>query len=291
MAANRPVDFLQTKAADLAKTTGGAGKLLILASALEASGKTFNGKQALVDAIGPLPANGQYGKDIIGHAFVMLGLASVGSVLPKAVPVLEAAQAADGGWSFSGDTKAGASDTNTTAVAVQALIAGGLAPSSDVLQKAKTYLLSQQNADGGFPYQKGAESGSESDVNSTAYVAQALGYLGESPEKALDFIASMQTADGAFQWMKSQPDDNAGATYQAVPALLGATLVAPVPGEVNGAVGNPQPVAGSGASGGVTTPGMPTTGRGEDLPALAAWVVLAASLLSGGMALRRRPVR
>src|SRR5439155_9585946 len=126
--------------------------------------------------------------------------------------------------------------------------------SDPAMQKAKAYLLSQENAsDGGFPYQKGGQGGSDSDVNSTAYVAQALSYLGES-NRGLSFIVSMQKPDGAFKWKATEPDDNAGATYQAIPAILGATLVSP---------------KATTAAGG-TMPGMPSTGRSAvpDGPAL-----------------------
>src|ERR1043166_741494 len=101
--------------------------------------------------------------DAIGHAFVMLGLHAAGQTIPpKAVQYLESTQSADGGWAFSGDTKPGGADTNTTAVAVQALVAAGVLESDPAMQKARAYLISQQNAsDGGFPYQKGGQGGSD----------------------------------------------------------------------------------------------------------------------------------
>jgi hypothetical protein len=253
---NTPVTFLESKAAEIAKTPGGAGKLLIAVAALGRDGRAFGGVN-LVDAITTSynADTGQYGKDVIGHAFAVLGLEAAGEQVPdKATAFLAGTQTPEGGWAFSGDTKAGTADTNTTAVVVQALVAVGADKSNpDLMKKAVSYLTSQQNPDGGFPYQKGGEFGSESDVNSTAYVAQAMLALGNNTVagQARSFIRSMQNPSGAFRWKPSEPADNAGATYQAIPPLLGATMVSPV---------GTEPVFVPEGSPPVSQPGMPRTG-------------------------------
>jgi hypothetical protein len=278
------IDYLQSKAADLAKTPGGAGKLLLTVAALGQDGKSFGGVN-LVDAINASldPATMHYGKDAIGHAFAMLGLKVAGEVVPpKAADYLKSLQAADGGWAFSGDTKAGAADTNTTAVAVQTLAAVGEPATSPAMQKAAAYLLSQQGTDGGFPYQKAGQFGGESDVNSTAYVVQALYYLNGNVDKAVSFILSMQKPDGAFQWKPSEKDDNAGATYQAVPPILGVTLVDPT-----SATRQRTNTGNTGNTGGASQPGMPTTGNSQEPAGLAALAALAVMLLGMGLAAQR----
>jgi hypothetical protein len=279
---NSAVEFLQSKAADLAKTPGGAGKLLIAVSAMGLNGKSFGGVN-LVELINASydPAKGQYGEDAIGHAFAMLGLRAAGETVPaEAVAFLERSQTPEGGWAFTGEATAGAADTNTTAVAVQALHAMGAGlNSSQVIEKALGYLRSQQGEDGGFPYQKGGEFGSESDVNSTAYVLQALLAMRANAEadRASLYLLSMQKPSGAFQWKKSEPDDNAGATYQAIPALLGRTLADP-----RGPAVTPLPPL----IPGYESIGMPRTGGGlpTAIPALA---VLAMLALAAGFAGRR----
>lgn len=280
---NTPLDFLRSKAGELAKTPGGAGKLLIVVGALGQDPMSFGGVN-LVDAVnGSYDAGtGHYGKDAIGHAFAILGLTAAKQQVPaKSIDFLKSTQTSDGGWAFSGDTKAGGADTNTTAVVVQALVAAGAAgpDNSLTVKMAVTYLVSQQNADGGFAYQKNDPTNNESDVNSTAYVAQAMHALGNTTmyEQAAKFMASLQKPDGAFQWKKSEPDDNAGATYQAIPALLGATLAQPSAPPSGG--GQPEP--------GTSEPGMPSTGSGTDeaVPALAALAMLA---VGSGLAARRR---
>lgn len=276
---NTPITFLESKVADLTKTPGTAGKLLIVAAKLNGNG-AFGGVD-LVSVInsGYDPGTGRYGQDALGHAFAMLGLHAAGQEIPPAaVEYLKGAQTPEGGWAFTGDTAAGTADTNTTAVVLQALaVAGATKTEPAVIEKAMSYLASQQNPDGGFPYQKVGGPDSESDVNSSAYVAQALYTISTGPmaDQAAAFIVSLQKPNGAFQWKKSEPDDNAGATYQAVPTLLRASLVF-----VNPSAGDPAAVD-------LPVPGMPTTGNPITHP-LAALAAFAAAALGVGALARRR---
>src|SRR3954451_16089840 len=93
-----PVDFLQSKAADLAKTPGGAGKLLVAVAALKQNGGAFGGVN-LVDVVNASydAATGHYGKDAIGHAFAILGLAAAKQQIPvKAIDFLKSTQTPEG---------------------------------------------------------------------------------------------------------------------------------------------------------------------------------------------------
>src|SRR5207244_5142869 len=108
-------------------TPGGAGKLLVLVAAGGANPNSFGGVN-LVETINKSynESTGQYGKDAIGHAFAMLGLRAAGKSVPaKAATFLKSVQNSDGGWAFSGEIGSGKADTNSTAVAVQALIGAG----------------------------------------------------------------------------------------------------------------------------------------------------------------------
>jgi hypothetical protein len=275
--ANTPVTFLQSHAKDIAKTAGGAGKLLVTANSLGMDGKSFGGVdlvQAIQASYG-ISATGQYGGDTIGDAFAILGLHAAGQPVPaEAIQRLKSLQT-EGGWSFSGDTSPKSEDTNTTAVVLQALKAEGVDNTDPlVIKMAVTYLVSQQNKDGGWPYQQGGSFGSDSDVNSTAYVVQAMQSLQNLTmvQAGQNFILSLQNKSGAFGFQKSQSDDNAGATYQAVPALLGATFIDTKPAS--------QPS---------TVPGMPTTGSPVELPLAALGVAAALAITALGMVTRRRP--
>jgi prenyltransferase beta subunit len=178
-------------------------------------------------------------------------------------------QQADGGWSFDGGTQT-SSDTNTTALMLQALIAAG--DQSDARTRALAYLKSQQNADGGFPYAKGSSFGSDSDANSTALALQALVASGELPSnapqtagRAISALLLFQNPSGAFRYQAALPDDNDLATAQAIPAMW----LKPFPIK---RIATPVPAA------------LPAT-AGEALPV---WLVLLATGMLGMGAILRR---
>jgi prenyltransferase beta subunit len=181
----------------------------------------------------------------------------------------------DGGWSFDANSQ---SDTNTTATAIQALLAGGREATSESITDALDFLRTQQNSDGGFPYQNPSEYGTETDANSTAYVIQALLAAGQdlsdwnNPTQAL---AALQLPDGAFEYQKGT-GANLLATVQAVPVLAGKTLL-DLPRVAASQAPAPETSTGS------TPATLPTTGgtgsRAFDL-AIAGLV-----LLGGGLSL------
>lgn len=271
---------LRTLAPGAATTTGGAAKFAL---ALLMAGETTvlsDGSDLLtVIEQGRNSATGQYGSDVSAHAFALLALRAAGRPAARdAAPhdALKKLQLPDGGWSFAGSAATG-SDTNTTALAIQALIA--VEGPSAAVSRAVAYLKTQQNSDGGFPFSQASAFGTASDANSTAYVIQGLIAAGEDPNSVtkhgkspLDRLRAFQNSSGAFRYQDTPPDDNAGATYQALPALLGKTF----PLSALSAPAAPVP----------TTPGLPSTG----LPSFPAWALVAAAValvLTGRRLVRR----
>jgi hypothetical protein len=280
-----PLDYLASKATDLTKTAGGTAKLSLAVSLagkdpFNFAGLNLNSKiDSFVD-----PATGHYGQDVTGQALVILALvAQQAAGHPDSFNWLLAQQGPEGGWSFSGDKTPGAADTNTTGLVLQALTS---VPARDLfktqIDRALAYLHTQQNADGGFPYAQGDPNSSASDANSTAMVVMALVAAGEDPAGAAwskggktpaAALLTFQNASGAFRYQQDPPDDNGGATYQAVPALLERALpFAPVAVPIS-----------------APAPGMPTTGSPAPAPLWPFGIALA--LLAGGALLRRRTVR
>jgi hypothetical protein len=163
------------------------------------------------------PSNG-------AHAWGMLGTLAVSDTLPAAaVPTLVAGQDASGGWEWQPGF---GPDSNTTALAIQALVAAGEPVSATAVVSGLAYLRSTQQPDGGFAYD--VVSGTGSDANSTAYALQALVAAGEDPAGeawSLDgatpvaFLLSLQLDEGAFEWQAGS-GANAFATQQVVAALL-----------------------------------------------------------------------
>jgi hypothetical protein len=229
---NTPLSFLEAQAQGYATGPGAAAKLTMAAVAAGADPTNIGGVN-LLEQIGKAydPTTGQYGADVYGHALSLIAIRSVGAVPPlPAIQRLIAAQLPDGGWSFDG-TEATGSDTNTTGLALQALV--GQRQADGARGKALGYLESQQNDDGGFPYSQTSQFGNDSDANSTALAIQGIIAAGEDPaasrwtkggKTALDLLASLQNPSGALRFQASAPDDNGLATYQAVPALLVKTL-------------------------------------------------------------------
>jgi hypothetical protein len=229
---NSPIDYLEAQAAAYAASTPGhAAKLVAVLAAAGEDPRDFAGD----DYVDIMQSNydtvtHRYGEQTLDQILYVLARRSLDlSVSSGVVSVLESDQLAEGCWEF--DSGFGC-DTNSTAMAVQALIAAGIDPDDASIEAALAYLKSAQNADGGFPYLVP----SDSDANSTAFVLQALvaadedidaGGPWEKPggHTPMGTLLSYQDdATGAFTYAGQ---DNAYATYQAVPALLLQPLLLP----------------------------------------------------------------
>lgn len=159
-----------------------------------------------------------------GHAWGILGTLAMSQTLPAgAVETLVAAQDAGGGWEWQPGF---GPDSNTTALAMQALVAAGEPVTATAVVSGLAYLRSVQQEDGGFAYDAVGDFGS--DANSTAYAVQAIVAAGEDPAGAswsvdgatpIGFLLSLQLEDGALEW-QAGGGANAAATQQAVAALL-----------------------------------------------------------------------
>jgi hypothetical protein len=227
-----PLDYLETQAADYAAATPGqAAKLVDVLVVAGEDPHDFAGED-FVDIMQSNYDSGthRYGEQTLDQALYILARRSLGlSVSDAVINVLEDDEQAPGCWEFM---EGFGCDTNSTAIAVQALIAAGVDASDSSIENAIDYFAGSQGADGGFPY----VAPGDSDANSTAVVLQALFAAGEdidaggpweavsgdTPMQALRAFQNLTT--GAFTYFG---EDNAYATYQAVPALLLQPLLLP----------------------------------------------------------------
>jgi prenyltransferase beta subunit len=129
-----------------------------------------------------------------------------------------AAQLPDG--SFVHEGTRGAGGVNDTAFAVLAL---GAVPEPAVraaVRRAADWLLSVQNADGGWEFMTGTDV-SSTDI--TGAVLQALRHAGRPTPyaelRAVAYLRRMQEADGGFPYSADQPGSNTGSTAWAVQGL------------------------------------------------------------------------
>ena len=287
-AGNSPLDYLVTQVMQGGvKDAAGLSRTVLAVVATGQDPRNFGGKN-LVQAL--LAAQdkdtNRFGDSLYAHAYAMLALHNAGEPVPQsAIDLLKTQIADDGAWSLFGGPTPGLADTNTTALAMQALVAVG---ELNTAHSALAYLQRMQNADGGFPYQKPSAWGTDTDANSTAVVLQALYTLGEpmgnwaasgtDPLGAL--LALWDASSGGYYWQAAVPFANIMASAQAVQAVEGMDLISVA---VVGAARAPQ-----GVTAGVPSdvPLLPATG-GSMVPGSA--LIFAGLLMMGvGLVLKKR---
>jgi hypothetical protein len=291
-----PVTWLKANVAAQQKPAD-AAKAALAAKALGQDPKSVLSGVDLIARInaGLDATTGKYAADDFSQSIAMLGLACTGNSVPaSASAALKATQVKDGGWGFQGT-----SDPDTTAIAVQALIAAGAAKDDASVTKAIAFLRTSQLPDGGWGFAP------DSNAASTAYVVQALIAAGQSLDipnyiqagaSPASFLLSQQQADGSFLGF-----DAAYATYQVVPALAGRTFCnapsTPItrdsgPGPL---LSHPLPTVPPASTTATATataaPGAPNTGSGSagggELPLLPLGAVAIAIAASAGVILAR----
>lgn len=234
---NSPLDYLQTQVITYSNLNpASASKLALGVIAANQDPYDFGSENLIAKLQGWYnPATGQYSNTTSSNTWdqtlAMLALsASFETVPPTATVRLKSLQQADGGWEY--DVGWG-SDTNSTALAMQALIAAGEFATSTALVSATTYLSNTQIiTDAGFPYQNPNPWGpTESDAPSTAMAIQGLIAREENPMGAtwtkgvstpLGTLLSFQSPAGGFKGF-SGPND-LQSTAQSLPAVMGKPL-------------------------------------------------------------------
>jgi prenyltransferase beta subunit len=220
----RAVNYLRNNGQEYAAVnTASLGKLTLGLAAANQDPRQFFANDLVLSLTTRLnPVTGAYGITNWDQSLAILGLRAAGEPVPvTATQRLLSRANPDGGWGFG----IGDSDVDSTALAVQALIAAGTSPTSTAVLSAVQYLDTLQQSDGGFPYQPGVSAASN--VNSTAFAVQALLAAGEDPLKTrwqpaasnpISYLLALQFADGAWPFA-NQPSQL--ATAQAIPAMLG----------------------------------------------------------------------
>jgi hypothetical protein len=155
-----------------------------------------------------------------------------GAVPTKTLALIRSAQEASGGWDFAGDATATDADVDTTALAIQALVAAKVAKDDVNLVRGLQYLAAQQTASGAW------QSFGSNDPNSTSTAIFALTAAGfdvttpcwrntVSPRlganaygNPVSWLRTRQAADGHVTSANDAfPPVNTFATTQSVQAL------------------------------------------------------------------------
>jgi len=220
-----PLDYLEAQTDSYITTPGPLAKLVIGLAAAGEDPRDFAGHDLVASMnAGFNSTSHSYGDGPIDHGLFMLAREKLNlSPAHGSAAYLESKQTAEGCWKISDSFGC---DTNTTALAIEALLAAGVDPSESSVEHALDYLEDAQNDDGGFPYDPKSAWGTDSDANSTAFVIQALVAAGEKigdwdkgGTTPLQALIAFQLDSGAFEWQPGK-GENSLATYQAVPALL-----------------------------------------------------------------------
>ena len=281
-ASNTPLTYLAANAPS-AVSAGDLSKLILVLVPAGENPRTFGGVDSVSKLEALARADGRIGgaaDTFVSTLVAVVALKSVQRPIPAAsLDLIRQAQQESGGWAWDG-TAATAADTNTTAYALQALVAGGEPVDGPAATKALAYCDAIQNEDGGWPYQNPSDFGTATDANSTAVTVQAILAAGQDPAGArwtsaggmtpYDALDGLQNASGAWAWKADVPGDNLLATVQAAPARAGKALLLSTMGV--GDVVSAAPVT------------VPVTGGlGLD----PAWLVAAGAALAVGGALLR----
>ena len=221
-----PLDLLANALADPATdypaNAADTGKLVAGVVAAGRDPTAFGEANLAEILLGFLDGTGSIGTSLSDQAWGMLGFVAMRTPISQEITAtLLVMQNQDGGWGWDVEQT---SDSNSTAVAIQALVAARVSSENIAIQNALDYLRTTQDASGGFGWQQGAPV----DPNSTAYAIQALVAARQSPfsdpwlagtSSPLDALLALQLEDGGFPGWQGTAD--VMATAQAVPALLG----------------------------------------------------------------------
>ena len=213
---NSLLDFLAANPPSNTATTGWERDLLSITAAGE-NPFTFGGHN-YVSKVESFYDGTQIGSTttLNDDIFGILSLISAGpsanqEIISDSIDFLIANQNSAGGWSWQ---VGGTSDSNDTAVAIQALKSAGNSgftntDLADAIDSGVNYLLGLQQADGGWEYQ----SGFGTDAASTAWVIQALIGEDSAVTGGLNFLVGLQVASGGVQYQAGFGADTFTSSY------------------------------------------------------------------------------
>jgi hypothetical protein len=239
-----PLDALDAYAATIT-TAGAAGKTIVLSAAplgLDPAAFDPAGDGTPTDLVATMGCGTTNEAAFNNLLYVALGQAiACGGTQPDILTAVRAAQQDDGGWNFVGDPTGTDVDLDTTALAVEVLVASGADVTDPVLSDALKFFAANQQANGSW------QSFGSDDPNSTALAIlgiTALGFDVESPcwritadPSAVGTVYASPTAWLRSQQLTSPPSDvgriaspndgfgiNTFATSQTVEGLLQSWL-------------------------------------------------------------------
>jgi energy-coupling factor transport system substrate-specific component len=228
------LDAIRGEASTL-EATGDEERTILALRACGVSVHSFPGGDPLAKLMRARSSNGSFGRLVNITTFAIFALRAAGHTASDPVVLaagrwLEAQQNPDGGFGFA--SKGGSEDVDDTAAALQGVVDVG-GPRSPVVARAVAFLRRAQNADGGYPQQRGGESNAQS----TAWAAQGLAAAGQrvgaikrqGSRSPLEYLESLIAPDGSVRYSRTSAQTPVWVTAQALTALAGKSFpIAPV---------------------------------------------------------------
>ncbi len=204
-----------------ASDPGSIARTILVARAAGSSAVNFAGRDLVGALERDIRPNGSVANQVNLTAFAVLALRAAGVGPPAAtVSWLVRQQDADGGFNFA--IRGGSSDVDDTGAALEALAGAGGSASARARSRAVRFLRAQQDRDGGFPSQPGADSNAQS----TAFAVQGLIAAGVDPGSVrrrgtspLEYLRSLIAGDGHVRYSRSTDQTPTWVTAEALPAL------------------------------------------------------------------------
>ncbi len=166
---------------------------------------------------------GEFAPQAINHAWGMLGTKAMSQTIPvSATGALKGMITTSGGWGWPGF----GDDTDTTAIAIEAMVAAGEPVTGSQIISGLTYIKNNRNSDGGF--NPGWTSTTSSAT--TAAAVRAILAVGQNPAggqwaisgtSPIDYLTGVQQPDGSYLYGSSPSELE---TRQVALALLGRWL-------------------------------------------------------------------
>jgi prenyltransferase beta subunit len=218
-------DFLTAQGLTYATGAAQTGKLALGVATAGMDPRDFVGADLVLSLTTYYsPTTGAFGVTNWDQSLAMLGWRAAGEGIPlTATNQLRSRVNTDGGWGYAPGSD---SDTDSTSLVLEALVAGGEPLTSTAIINGLGYLEDVQEADGGFPYQPNFGS----NTNSTGYGLQGIIAGGADPltlpytisgTSPISYLLDMQTDEGGFAFVDVNDGPDLFATVQTIPGLVG----------------------------------------------------------------------
>ena len=198
---------------------GDIERTILVEAAAHVSPRSFGGRDLVTALLKHRHANGSIDGLVNRTAFGILALRAAHAPLGRSPAWLASQAGSDGGFNFAG--RGGASDSDDTGAALQALVAAGRKRSKAV-RTAVGFLVRTQGVDGGYAATKGGPSNAQS----TAFAIQGLVAAGRNPDtlrhggrSPLAYLRTLTAPDGSVRYSRTSAQTPVWVTAQAAAAL------------------------------------------------------------------------